>query len=277
MKINHISSLIAVGLAAVSTTSSLQADDILIYKATSARSWTAYAADNPQSTNTATPAVAKTPLVGKYNYTEWWIVNRTSRTLQRINYFTVPYVEGAKEKSYIVYGVEEIGDAAVNLGATNDGSPITQMILKDKKANSFKYMFNEFFDYFADDFDIDGDSNDDIETEYVHQTLTGSAKKLVITPTVMIDKVPSTISGPWLNTLDTKFLNGSGDIAFQKQLFEKGKTTVKLDTKKTKSVMTGPAPITSYRGGLPVAFATQAYAVALIENELYKLGYDYQQ
>jgi hypothetical protein len=277
MKMKHVSSLLAGVLTTLFTTTKLQADDILIYKASSARTWTAYASDNPKSTSLTNPAIPKSTLLGKYTNTDWWIINRTNRTLQRINYFIRPYVEGAKEKAYVVYDPRQIGDAAFNLGQTPDGSNITQMILKDKAANSFRYFFNDFYEFSSNTEDIDGDGELDATLEREHQTLTGSAKKLTISPTVFINQVPSTITGPWMYLEDTKYLNADDSIDFHKQLFEIGNTTVRLDTAKTKSVMIGPGTITSYRGGPALSFGTQDYAVALIENELYKLGFDYQQ
>jgi hypothetical protein len=240
-----------------------QADEILVYKSTSPRSWNQYGAlelangiDLP-----------KTALAGKYNVTEWWIFNRTISEMQRIEYFT-QLEGGVKQKFYRIYSTEPVGNASNPQLDTPE--QMSQMFISLRKPKCFFHSI------------LQGYSNNNAGYEgsasyQSNETLnvTGEAGPLVISSALTIEKVARKLKGPYNFSYDSFFETSVPAVGTNRELvFEQGTTTATLDLKKTKSVNTATTGIAPYWSSEIVAPGSTYFTRTLIENELYALGYN---
>ena len=249
------------------------ANDIVIYKHTDSRPWVQYTCIRPTSTDTVNPPVPQTTIVGKYTETAWWIYDATTSKVQKITFWSQPILGGKPSKRYEVGPEIVLGNASVNAGAASDTN--VEMFVRTNKAGIFKHSLLEEIDSFDDAIDLDGDTIDDVQRLTQRQNLLGDAKALKVStaPALTFPKIASKLTGDWRYSEDTQLLDGNGDPSFRRQIFETGKPSLTLDLPKTKLANQG-APITAYYGGAVQNAGTLIYAILMLENELYKLGYD---
>jgi hypothetical protein len=250
-----------------------QANDIVIYKHTDSRPWVQYTCIRPTSTDPVNPAVPQTNIVGKYTQTEWWIYDATASTMRKITFWSQPILGGKPSKRYEV-GPEVVwGNAYAGAAAASDTN--VEMFILTNKAGIFKHSMLEAIDSQDDVTDLDGDSNDDFQRLTQRQNLLGDAKLLKVSkaPVLNFPRIATTLSGDWRYTEDTQLLDVGGAALFRRQIMETGKPKLTLDLPKTKLANQG-GPITAYYGGAAQSAGNSVYAIILLENELYKLGYD---
>ncbi|MDB6139178.1 MAG: hypothetical protein JWO94_2250 [Verrucomicrobiaceae bacterium] len=250
------------------------ADQILIYKYSSARPWTQYDCFHPDIASTpALPVIPKTARVGTYTQTEYWAFNKTQNTLQVVEYYTLA-INGASVKKYQVHPVISMSRTAYDFNGVATTAPGVRY-LPAVAANTFNVSVNRGGgDDGSSSGDVNGDGFDDVAGFTVQENLLGLGKAYTVAPGLVFQQVAASLQGPYSYSDRTDLTNGSAEIFSRSLYFETATTqSITLDAVSTKSANTGPDLI-PYGGGTAVKKATLDYGVRLAELLLEKLGYD---
>ncbi len=262
------------GLAATSAFGgAVQADEILIYKYTSARPWTQYDCYHPDIASTpALPVIPLNARVGTYTQTEYWVFNKTQSTLQVVQYYS--YVtNGATVKKYSVSAAEPLIRTAYDDNSMAVTIPGVRY-LPALAANTFNVSINLGDGSNSTSVDLNSDGFNDVRSFTEQGNLTGLGKVYTVAPGIVFQKVASSMTGPYIYSDRSDYTSGSADVHSRSVYFEAGATqSVTLDAVATKSANTGTGLI-PYGGGPALEKSTTAYGVRVVELMLEKLGYD---
>lgn len=264
-----------IGLAAVSSFGgAAPADEILIYKYTSARPWTQYDCYRPDIASTpALPVIPLNARVGTYSQTEYWVFNKTQNTLQPVQYYS--YVtNGATVKKYEANSVITLTRTAYDSNSIGSTVPGVRYLLA-AAANTYNVSINRGGGSSgANTGDINDDGFDDVSSFTEQSNMLGLGKAYTVAPGLVFQKVATVLSGPYIYSDRTDLTSGSADVHYRSLYFEAATTqSATLDAVSTKAANTG-ASLIPYGGGTPLQKSTIEYGVRVVELLLEKLGYD---
>ena len=249
-------------------------DEILVYKYSSLRPWTQYDCYRPDIASTpALPVIPKNARVGTYTQTEFWVIDRATNMRQVVEYYSYVF-NGATVKKYVPHNPAALTRTAYNASSTPTTVPSIRY-LQGLAANTYNVSINRGG---GDDGSATGDLNsdgfDDFFSFAEQSNLLGLGKPYTVVPGMVFQKVPTSLTGPYIYSDRTDVTNGSADIFLRTLYFEAGTTqSLTLDALSTKNANTG-ADLIPYSGGAALSKATLAYGVRVAEIVLEKLGYD---
>jgi len=235
-----------------------QANEILVYKYSSPRSWTKRVCYLPN----AIPPLPLNKTAGTYTQTEYWIIDKTANRVATIPYFTVIEL-GGKVKQFVSNPAQDI-TRTVNVFTSRtqvfaDESFGTLLYIPRNVANTVSVCL----------FTGDHDATDHIEGNFV-----GLGKPYTVAPGMVFQNVATTLTGNYMFVREFDELAQDNSVQSRYLLAEKQTThTLTLDVLSTRNANLG-TPLIPYGGGTPLTNGTLAYGQRLVELLLTGLGYD---